>query len=306
MTHPGAKDVIIRELAERQHGVVARWQLLARGIGHDAVAARVGNGRLIPVARGVYAVGRRAVGDEARWMTGVLRVGGDAVLSHRIAAALWTLRPSDGGLTAVTIRSPRGCRPRAALVVHRTVQLSDGDGTMRRGIPVTSVARTIVDVAAELRPHEQRRVIERAELLELFDLPKVEAAMERRAGVEGVPALRALLDDIRDHGLPRTRNDFESAFLQMCLDHRLPRPQVNWWDGERELDFRWPEHRLVVETDGWGVHRTRRAFESDSERSQILAAQGWTLMRVTWRQLTRRPDVVAMHVRRALGTSMAV
>lgn len=107
MTHPGAKDVIIRELAERQHGVVARWQLLARGIGHDAVAARVRNGRLIPVARGVYAVGRRAVGDEARWMTGVLRVGRDAVLSHRSAAALWALRPSDGGLTAVTIRSPR-------------------------------------------------------------------------------------------------------------------------------------------------------------------------------------------------------
>ncbi len=235
-------------------------------------------------------------------MIAVLSVGPDAVLSHRSAAVLWGLRPDDGGTTTVTIPDRRGRKRKPGLVVHRTEDLPRPECTFRRAIPVTSVARTLVDVAADLRPHELRRAVERADELELFHLPDVEAVVDRRAGMPGVPALRALLDDAREHGLPHTRNDFESAFLQMCFDHRLPRPQVNWWDGERELDFRWPEHRLVVETDGWGVHRTRRAFESDSERSQILAAQGWTLMRVTWRQLTRRPDIVATHVRRAMGT----
>lgn len=293
---------MIRALAEVQHGVVARWQLLERGVSREAIAIRVRNGRLRRITRGVYAYGRAATGREARWMAAVLSVGPDAVLSHRSAAALWGLRPGDGGTSTVTIPSRRGRRRHDGLVVHRRLDLPLGDWTIERAIPVTSPPRTLVDVAADLRPHELRRAVERAEELELFHLPDVEAMLRRRAGQPGTPALRALLDDAREHGLPRTRTDLESAFLQMCLDHGLPRPEVNRWDGEREVDFRWPAHRIAVETDGWGAHRTRSAFESDSERSQILAAQGWTLIRVTWRQLERRPELVARRIRQATGT----
>jgi len=305
----GPEDAIetrVRALADRQHGLVARRQLLALGLGREAVKSWARSERLVRVGRGLYTLGHRQRTPESRWMAGVLAVGADARLAERSAGALWTLRPYAGANLHVAIPSSRGRRPRDGLVVHRWADLRPEECTVARGIPVTTPARTLIDLAVVLRPHQLRRAVERSDELELFHLPDVERVLERRRGRPGYRSLRALLDDAREHGLPRTRTELESLFLQMCLDHRLPRPQVNRWDGARELDFRWPEHRLVVETDGWGVHRTRRAFESDNDRSQVLAAQGWTLMRVTWRQLERRPDLVAERVhatlRRLAGT----
>ncbi len=300
MDHPPAIDHAIRALAETQHGLVARRQLLLLGLGPAAIAHRVRTGRLVPVGRGVYALGHRPATAEARWMGAVLVVGSDARLAERSAGALWGIRGYRGARTHVAIPSSRGRHPNDGLVVHRWADLRPDECTVEHGIPVTTVARTLIDLAVVLRPHQLRRAVERADELELFHLPDVERSLERRRGRPGHRVMRALLDDAREHGLPRTRTDLESLFLQMCLDHGLPRPQVNRWDGKRELDFRWPDQRLVVETDGWGAHRTRRAFESDSDRSQVLAAGGWTLIRVTWRQLERRPDLVAERVHATL------
>jgi hypothetical protein len=124
------------------------------------------------------------------------------------------------------------------------------------------------------------------------------AAHPRR---RGSAAVGALLDDLHDHGTATaTRSDLEAAFLQLCVDHGLPRPQVNHLDNGRELDFRWPAQRLVVETNGFAFHRSRTAFEDDHDKRLALEAAGWRVISLTWRQVTRRPEEVVQHVRRAL------
>jgi hypothetical protein len=120
-------------------------------------------------------------------------------------------------------------------------------------------------------------------------------------GRAGSPALVTLLTDLHGHGTTTmSRSDLEALFLQLCLDHGLPRPQVNRYDNGRELDFRWPEHRLAVEANGFWVHRTRDAFERDHERRLELEAAGWRVISLTWRQVVDRPNAIAAHVRRVL------
>jgi very-short-patch-repair endonuclease len=297
MEHPDTDDLWIRDLAEAQHGVVARRQLLDGGMSATRVRSWIANGRLVRRRRGVYTMGHRLLTREGQWMAAVLACGPETVLSHRSAAALWGLRPATGGDIEVTVPPDRcrrrgdGIRPRESGIVYpRFAAVEDG-------IPVTTVAWTLLDLAEVLRGHQLRRAVEQADRLELFDLHAVTAALEADPGRPGSPALLTLLADMTDHGVTRTRSDVEAAMLQLCLDHGLPRPQVNRYDNGREVDFRWPAQRLIIEVDGWQFHRSRRAFVTDRARDRAALATGWRVARFPATELERAPGAVAAELR---------
>jgi very-short-patch-repair endonuclease len=291
----------VHELAGRQHGVVARRQLMALGLGEDAIDHRLATGRLTRIARGVYALGHAELRREGRVLAVVLSAGDGAVLSHRSAAALWGIRPWSGVFVEITRPGRRGLHRQRGRLLHCSSDLPTDEVTTEQGVAVTVLARTLVDLAAVVPAHHLRRAVERAEQAEIFDLGAVRHILTRHPRRPGSRALGPLLTDMHENGVSRTRSDLEALLLQICLDHRLPRPQVNRYDGRREADFRWPDRRLIVEVDSWTFHgRTRRAFDGDRRRDRGLLREGWRVARFTDRQLVADPDAVG----RELGQLM--
>jgi len=279
------------------HGVAARRELLETGVGRRAIEHRLQTGRYLPLHDGVYAIGHRDLTVCGRRRAIVLACGDGAVLSHRSAAGAWGLRPDGSARWNVTVPSAR--QPDAPVHTYRH-RLTPAEVADLDGIPTTTVARTLLDLAALIPPHHLRRAVERAVQLELFDLTAIHrtlAAHPRRAGRRH---LLALVDDLEDHGVTQTRSDVEAAFLQLCLDHDLPRPQVNHYDNDRERDFRWPAHRLVVEVDGWTFHRSRDAFTTDRRRDREALAQGYRVARFTATEVLLAPVQIATELRALL------
>jgi hypothetical protein len=231
-------------------------------------------------------------------MAAVLAAGPGAALSHRSAAASWDLRSSSRGPVDVT--APRQ-RVRPGIQVRRAA-LAPDEITTRDGIPITTVARTLLDLAAVLPPSQLERAVERAEALGLADTVPLAALLERHGGRRGTAALREVLQGGVQPVL--TREELEARFLTFLDAHDLPRPAVNedlhlagrWI----QPDFLWREQRLIVELDGHETHRTRAAFERDRERDRILQAAGWRVVRITWRQLHEDPDAIAADLLRLL------
>jgi predicted transcriptional regulator of viral defense system len=224
--HSGAKsrpDLEILALAEAQHGLVSRVQLLRIGLGRRALQYRLRTGRLVAVRRGVYAVGHRPATLAARWMAAVLAVGEDSVLSHRSAAALWGLRMTARPQIDVTV--PRRLHALSGIELHRTTLATD-ETTRHQGIPVTTAARTLLDLAATLDRHRLERALEQAEMLRLADHTALEALTNRHAKRPGAPALRHLLDAGALDQAP-TRSELEDRFLTFLDAQRLPRPKIN-------------------------------------------------------------------------------
>jgi len=289
------------ELAERQHGVVARSQLLGVGFSARAIEGRLERGILHAVHRGVYAVGHRLLGMDARWMAAVLACGPSAALSHRSAARLWGLWRGSG-TPPIEVTRAKGWRAPAGLSVHRA-SLPDDERTVVDGIPVTSMPRTIFDLAAVGPKRQVERALNEAEVLGLTDRLSVPDLLERYPGRRGSVVLRGLLgDDEVVRGV--TRNDFEELFVSLVDSYGLPRPRFNAdvAVGGRffSADCLWAEERLIVELDGRAVHGTARAFEADRERDRLLLAEGWRVMRVTWRQLRDEGAAIAGDVRAGL------
>jgi very-short-patch-repair endonuclease len=285
-------------LAARQHGVVSRRQLLAMGLGTAAVGRRVDAGRLHRVHLGVYAVGHPILTRNGRWMAAVLACGPGAALGYESAAVLWDLARSDGRIVHVVVPTAGG-RARAGLRVHRHPGLTPAEVTSRRGIPVTTPARTLLDFAADAPARRLAHALDQAELQELTDYPALDALARARPGHRGSAALRRML---RDHlaGTAATRSDLEIAFLELCRKHRLPRPLVNQPLCGRLVDFVFAEHRVAVETDSWRWHRGRAAFERDRERDALLATAGYRTLRFTDRQLENAPATVVRALEAAL------
>ncbi|HEX6117570.1 MAG TPA: type IV toxin-antitoxin system AbiEi family antitoxin domain-containing protein [Solirubrobacterales bacterium] len=295
-------DALIGEVAGRQHGVIAIAQLLALGLSSAGVRARVRRGALVGIHRGVYAVGHAPLTAEGRWMAAVLACGDGALLSHRTAAAHLGIRASESPWVDVTV--PRsGRRPRRGIRLHRSTTLAPGDATVVDGIPCTSPARTLLDLAEVVAPESLARAVDRAETLRLLDLRALDNVMSRNPGRHALRPLRALLSSLAPQST-LTRNDFERRFLALSAEAGLPPPRPNDWlllEGAWvQADFHWPEHRLVAETDGWETHGTRRAFERDRRRDQLLLRAGYRTVRFTWRQLRDDPAWVAETVRAAL------
>jgi very-short-patch-repair endonuclease len=293
---PWSPDSAIAAVAARQHGVVGRSQLTGLGLSRRAVEHRLETGRLHPLHRGVYAVGHPLVSQEGRWMAAVLAGGSDAVLSHRSAAALWELRPAVAGRVVIT--APRALHARPGLELHRG-RLAEDEWTTRRGIPVTTPARTLLDIVGTVPRHQLERAVEEAERQSLTDPLALDALFARYPRRKGIRLLRAVLDSGRPTKL--TRSDLEARFLSFIDRHDLPTPAVNARirAGNRrlEVDCVWPGPRVAVELDGHAYHSTRAAFERDRERDRLLQAAGWRVVRVTWRQLRDAPEAVARDLR---------
>lgn len=269
-------------IATRQYGVISLAQLVDLGLTRQAVAARARDGRLHRVHRGVYAVGHRHLTRNGRWLAAVLAAGPTAALSHRHALALWELRPHPAGAIDITVVS-RGRRHRAGIRFHCVRSLAPDDRTIRDGIPVTSVARALLDYASTASAQQLRTVIEAAERLELLDGRAIQDILDRSPG-RATRRLRAALAEITD-AVPWTRSELEREFLTLVREAGLPEPQVNVSVLGDDADFFWPHARLVVEADSWGFHRTRARFEEDRRRDTRRQLHGLRAIRITQRRI---------------------
>ncbi len=280
-------------LVERQHGAVSRGQLLDLGVTPEAVSHRLLTGRLHPVARGVYAVGRPDLPREGQWFAALLSCGRSAVLSHRSAAALWRFHPDDRVLTDLTVSTTARRRRPGAVVHHRA--LSPGECTVHRGVPVTTVARTLLDLATRERADRLERAINEADKLNLIDPESLRATLASYAGRAGVTALRTILDR---YAFRLTDSELEVRFLAIVRQTDLPLPETGTRLNGFKVDFHWPGLGLVVETDGLRYHRTVDQQMRDRLRDQAHTAAGLTSLRFTHFQVRYEPR----HVRSTLAT----
>ncbi len=287
-------DRSIRDLAARQHGVVARRQVLDAGLTSDKVKSRLERGLLVPLHRGVYAVGHRQLRREGHWLAAVLAVGPGAALSHRDAAALHGIRPSNRSTAEVTSARRGRSAHHAGITLYRA-KLTPADVTVRDAIPVTTVARTLVDLATTIPRDHLAKALSEAERLDLLDVGALAAARARTRGRrgEGDHALREALAEHAKLGATLTRSSLEDAFSSLIRQAGLPTPRLNAHIEGFEVDALWAEERLIVELDGFAYHRSRRAFQHDRTKDAELTANGYNVMRFTHDDLTRRPDRVA-------------
>jgi hypothetical protein len=281
-------------LATGQEGVFSLAQLCELGLGARAVHRRAAAGRLHRVHQAVYSiVPPELLSRSGRFMAAVLACGPGAVLSHRSAAELHELLTTDRARIEVTV--PRESRPSVdGVQVHRSRTLTPADTTTVDGIPCTTIARTVFDLAAVSPQRRVERALTQGEILGKLDARALEDQLARNATTPAARNLRAALEALRGGPAP-TWSEFEERFLALCRRAGVPVPEVNGWvvldDGEPAIrpDFVWRAQRVVIETDGRRFHSSRWAFESDRHRDQRLTLAGWRVVRVTWRQLSREP-----------------
>ena len=258
----------LSNLAAAQHGVVNRSQLYDLGFDDAAIRRRCLSGRLHRLYRGVYAVGHTVMNREGRWLAAVMASGRGAALSHRSAASLWGIRPNAAPRIDVTVPHTSGVRSTSAIVIHRSRR--PVDTTTHDGIPVTTPGQTLADLATAL----PKRQLEKA--VELAEAQRLHVAVP-----DDHPGAKRLAEATAHDLATTTRSSLEDAFLELCDAHGIPRPLVNTLVEGYEVDFCWPEDRLIVETDGFEHHGTRAAFERDRARDARLTALGWRVIRLT-------------------------
>ena len=285
-------DHRIAALAARQYGVLTRSQLVGAGLERGAIAHRLATGRLHRLHPGVYAVGHSAPRRETRWLAAVLACGPGAVLSHRSAAALWRIREGEGARPDVTVATRNGRRP-PGVVLHRS-QLADRDRSHHEGIPVTSPARTLVDLAHKIDDDDLVRALRETQFLRRFDLVAMREVLARRP----CRRLRVLIED-----LVLTQSGIEDDLLAICDRHGVPCPLTQQVVCGRRVDFLWPVERVVVEADGWEAHGTRSAFQADRALSNALQLAGYRILRFTSTDVRRRPAQVAQQILSALSAT---
>ena len=296
---PHSADRAVAALAARQHGIVRLDQLYAAGLDKDAIARRVAAGWLHRVYPRVYAVGHLALTPRSHELAAVYAYLPGALLSHRSAAALRGLLRY---APRIEVTSPRVGRARDGLVLHRSRLIHEEDRAVVDQIPVTSVARTIVDLAEGPERYLAAAVRE-AEVRKLFDLRAIDRTLERLPGRRGRHRLRRVLAAHRPESA-FTRSGAERRVLAMCRDHGLPVPQANTWIDEFEVDFYWPDARLAVELDSPTFHMTTLAFHADRRRDRVLAAQGIQVVRIPLDDL-ERPAELARQLQRIRARRLA-
>jgi very-short-patch-repair endonuclease len=287
----------IAELAARQRGLVIRKQLVEIGLTPEAIDHWLRSARLHPLYRGVYLLGHAGVTEGARELGAVLACGRGAAISHRSAAWLWRLLPAATGDVEVTVAG-RDCRSRPGIRVHRVRDLDPRDTRKLGGIPITSPARTILDLAAVVTPRELEQALAEAYARQLARRSELVSLLARRSPRPGTRALRALLED----GTPAlTRSQAEDRLLGLIRAAELPAPETNIRIGRHEVDFVWRDQRLIVEVDGFRFHSSRSAFERDRRRDAELGTLGFRVARVTWRQIVDEPVVLVARLATALA-----
>jgi hypothetical protein len=284
-------------LARRQHGVVARRQLLALGYSEKAIEHRLAIGRLHRLRRGVYAVGREETSAEGRWTAALLVCGEGSFLTHRSAGALYGICEERPGRIEVGVRDAHTHRIED-IRTRRRPTLAAAEVGFVRGVAVTSPVQTMLDLATVQGPRYLLRSINEADIRDVIDAERLRREIEERPGAAGVRPLRRLLD--RDT-FALSREELERLFLPLAREAGLPLPLTQVIVNEFEVDFFWPDLRLVVETDGWRYHRTPAAQSRDALRGQVHTASGLTPLRFSHHQIKYEPD----HVRRILAETAA-
>ena len=288
-------------LAERHHGVVARRQLLALGLSPTMVQDRVVAGRLHRVHRGVYAVGHGGLTLRGRWMAAVLACGPEAFLSHRAALALWDLREAASGLIEVTVRGPGKPGPEGVLV-RCTRVLADADAAEVDGIPVTSLAWTVVDYAAIANQRQVRLALEALDRRRLYIGRELDELLERTPNRKGVKTLRKAIAEIKGPA-PWLQSELEESFRELIRASDLPEHEANVLVEGELVDALWRHERVIVELDGFAFHKSRAQFEADRRRDAKLQVAGYRVLRVTQQRLQHEPEAVLAEIRALLSAA---
>ena len=276
-------DRAIAAIAGRQHGLVTYWQLSALGLGDGAIEYRVRTGRLHRLHRGVYAVGFRPISRHAHALAAVLACGPGAALSYGSAATLWGVTRHWQSPLEVTART---ARRHPGVCIHRST-LTRREVTKHFGIPVTTPARTVLDITNRLDDSALTRAINDLRLARYLSLADLAELLTWHPSHRAAKRLREQL--ARPQRAP-TRSEFEDAFRLFVRRYGLPEPLINVHVIGHEADAFFPEHKLVVEVDGWEFHCRRDQFETDRDRDADLLAAGIATIRITWERLHLRPQ----------------
>jgi very-short-patch-repair endonuclease len=292
-------DRKLAELAGKSHGVVTRAELLASGITPEEIRTRLSRGALISIHRGVFRVGHAAPSLEARFIAAVKACGPGALLAGRAAGHLLHLLrrpPSLPEVLTARNRHPAGIR------VTRCRLIDPRDRTLWRGVPVTTVPRTVVDLAAVLDPPRLARAFHQASVRHRVKTETVERILDRRHNWPGSRELRRVLGGDE----PVTLSRLESSFIAAVRQSRLPLPQANVRAGAHYVDCRWPHHRLTVELDGYRYHATRHSWEHDRQREREARARGEEFRRYTWLDVIEDPEPMLADLRALLTRQLAL
>lgn len=303
----GEIDRAVVAVATAQYSVIKLAQLVSLGLSPTAVRSRVAAGRLFRRHRGVFVVGRADLSLKGKWLAAVFACGDGALLSHVSAAALRELLPARAGLPHVLV-SRRGGRGHTGIKVHRSYLLEAADRTIVDGIPCTSVARTLLDIAATEPAWVLHKAMNQAVIDRELDISEVQELLGRVGRHQGAGRLRAAIGN-KEIGSDRTKSALERRFLSLLRKAGLPYPAINEWmpiDGEEmQCDFVWHAQRVVVEVDGWKTHRTQEAYENDRRRDRLLRLAGWTVLRFTWADVVERPAEAIADLRKVLAQAAA-
>ncbi len=292
-------DRRVAELATNQHGVVARSQLIDLGFTDASVDGGIACGRLVRLHHGVFAVGHSALSMRGHWMAAVLASGEGAVISHRSAAAHWGLMPAIDRIDVS--RGQGGIRQRRSFNLHRRRQFGDRDRSMKDRIPVTSVPRTLMDLASVASRRQLESAISEAERLGILRIDDLHALMFGATGHKGLGTLRQLIDILSSES-DETRSELEYAFLSLCSSRNLPRPLVNVQVAGFEVDCLWGKEKLIVEVDGFRFHSSRFAFNRDRLRDAALQKSGYRVVRLTHQMIHGDPEGTVASIQALLSS----
>ncbi|MFI5038908.1 MAG: DUF559 domain-containing protein [Solirubrobacterales bacterium] len=296
----GPRDRRIAAIAGLQRGFVSRSQLLAAGIERGAIDRMLANGRLLQAHRGVYSVGHATVQPLGRETAALLAIGPKALLSHQSAAFVWGIARARADDVPVDVLVPAShVRRRLGIVAHRTTRLHRSEVRICQGLPVTSPARTLRDIAGTVTMRELERAVDEALIRRLVRLQQLRDAVARDKGRRGGPILAALLE--HRHNPTITRSQAEERMLEIIRAGGLPEPETNVRLNGYEVDFLWREQRLIVEIDGYAYHSSRSAFERDRAKDGTMAATGYLVLRFTWLQMEHERYVVVVRLAQALA-----
>jgi very-short-patch-repair endonuclease len=294
----------IGEVAARQRGLITRPQLTVLGLSRAAIDHAVARGRLHRRHHAVYSlVPFPALPPLAAELAAVLACGKCALLSHHSAAAMWGFRRSFNGLIHITAIGSDAGRDRPGIRAHRVSSLDPRDIRRHQGIPITSPARALLDIAPDLSDRELERALDEALIKRLTSHAAINAVLGAYPHRRGVARLR----DIADPGRPTTdtRSGGEEALLALLRKTDIPAPELNARVGHYTADFVWREQKVIVELDGYDYHRGRAAFERDHERDAEHQRMGYLVIRVTGRQLAREPEAILVRIATALAARRA-
>ena len=291
--HDGTVEAVIAELARVRHGVVTRRRLLAAGVTLAEVRSRLRSGSLLIEYPGVYRVGHQAPSREATYLAAVEACGGGSLLRGRAAAHLHALVRGLPPPPEVATRSERRIE---GIITCRSRRFDPREATVVLGIPVTSVARTLVDLAEVLGPGALARACHEAGVLHRTTPGEVEAVLARRPRSPGAGRLRTILrGDVKV-----TLSTLERSFLRLLRAEGLPLPVTNRPAGGRRVDCRWPEFRLTVELDSYQFHSSRHAWEQDRRREREAHASGDDFRRYTYGDVCEEPRLMLAELRNLL------